>query len=187
MLTLKVVPSDDLEQRACAGDANAFGLLAERWDRDLRGVVWSVVRSSHATDDVMQAAYERAFRSIGSFNKQASLKTWLHSICYRSALDYLRYEGRRRHDDIDAERSLRVVGDTADQAIARVNLDATFAALAAEDRTLLMLTAGLGHTVDEAATILDMPRGTAASRIRRARQRMAAPVAPPAPTEEDQR
>lgn len=59
----------DIEQRACAGEAAAFGALIREYDDDLRGVVWSVVRSSHATDDVMQAAYKRrSARSTRSTN-----------------------------------------------------------------------------------------------------------------------
>ena len=55
----------DLEDRACRGDAAAFGELIRSYDRDLRAVVWAVVRTGPDTDDVMQVAYEKAFRSVG--------------------------------------------------------------------------------------------------------------------------
>ena len=53
--------------------------MIRQWDHDLRGVVWAVVRSSHATDDVMQTAYEKAFRSLDRFGGRSAMKTWLHS------------------------------------------------------------------------------------------------------------
>jgi RNA polymerase sigma factor (sigma-70 family) len=107
---------DDLEERACEGDSEAFSLLIRRFDRDLRGTAWSVVQSSEATDDVMQAAYERAFRSIGTFNRDSALKTWLHTICYRTAIDHLRYESRRRHVSIEEVGDLPS-GAPAEQAV----------------------------------------------------------------------
>ena len=91
-----------LERSARDGDADAFGQLLRLWDGDLRGVAWSVARSAAATDDIMQDAYERAFRAIDGFNGESAMKTWLHSIVYRSALDFVRYEDRRAHDDASA-------------------------------------------------------------------------------------
>jgi len=162
----------DIEARARAGDGEAFGQLIRSWDHDLRGVVWAVVRSSHATDDVMQSAYEKAFAAIRSFDGRSSLKTWLHSICYYAAIDHVRYEGRRQHDIVDDQIGLPRINDAADQAVARVELDRAFARLDDEQRALLMLTAGLGHSFDETASIVGLPRGTVASKVGRARARL---------------
>lgn len=60
---------DELEVRAGRGDAAAFGALIRRHDPDLRGVAWSVCRLANTTDDIMQAAYEKAFRSIDGFDR----------------------------------------------------------------------------------------------------------------------
>lgn len=163
----------DLEVRARAGDTAAFGALLRRHDHDLRGVVWSVVRDHHAVDDVMQDAYERAYRSLDRFEGRSSLKTWLHSVCYRTAIDHTRYEGRRRHEPID---HLRVVADpapdTVDATVAGVTLEQLLSSIEPEERALLMLTAGLGHSFDEVAEITGLPRGTVASRVSRLRSRL---------------
>jgi RNA polymerase sigma-70 factor, ECF subfamily len=167
-----VTATTDIEQRACAGEAAAFGALIREYDDDLRGVVWSVVRTAHATDDVMQAAYEKAFRSIRSFDQRSALKTWLYSICYHAALDHVRYEKRRRHDDLDniVELPSRVsVAATVEQ---RVELAEVLAGLDPEQRALLMLTAGCGYSFDETADIVGMRRGTVASKVSRARNKI---------------
>ncbi len=164
-----------LERRARDGDASAFGLLLRQWDHDLRGVAWSVVRSAPATDDVMQDAYERAFRSIENFDGRSSMKTWLHSIVYRSAIDHYRYEGRRQHDDVD---TLRDVGTTdaaarpERSALDRAELASVLDDCPPDQRAMLMMTAGLGYSFDETAEILDMNRGTVASRVGRLRNRL---------------
>ena len=163
----------ELEERAGRGDAAAFGALIRRHDGDLRGVAWSVCRSAHATDDIMQAAYEKAFRSIGRFDQRSSMKTWLHSIVYRTALDHLRYEGRRRHQDLEVVDLASPGPDsTAGRAIDKQELDSAMERLDPEQRAALMLTAGLGYSFDDAAAITGERRGTIASRVSRARKKM---------------
>lgn len=172
MVALVAVEAADIEARARSGDAAAFGQLIREWDRDLRGVVWSVVGSAHATDDVMQTSYEKAFRSIARFDGRASLKTWLHTICLRSAIDYTRYESKRRHDDVADLVSPPASPDVSQQVIASAELDHAFASLGEVERLLIMLTAGLGYSFDETATIVGLPRGTVASKVGRARAQL---------------
>lgn len=162
--------TEALEAQARGGDAPAFGSLARQWDSSLRAVVWSVVRSADATDDVMQAAYEKAFRSISGFRGGSSLKTWLHSICWRTAIDHVRYEGRRRHQPLDQVGDVAAEASTSSAALDRVELASVLERLDPDVRSLLMLTAGLGYSFDEVAEIVDMPRGTVASKVGRARR-----------------
>ena len=169
MLAVTTSEIELLERKAAGGGAAAFGRLIRLYDHDLRGVVWAVVRNTHETDDVMQVAYEKAFRSIGSFDGRSSLKTWLHSICYRAAIDHVRYEGRRRHQDVDNMRDLAGPRSTDDAALARNELGTAFSVLDEEQRVVLMMTAGLGYTFDEVAEITGVRRGTVASRASRAR------------------
>ncbi len=167
----------DLERRARGGEAAAFGLLIRRYDNDLRGVVWSVVRSSHITDDVMQAAYERAFRAISSFDGRSTMKTWLHSICYRAAIDHIRYESRRRHDPIDGEGGADVVRlptgpSPHDEVSNRMELTHALGTLDPEQRAVMMLTSWLGYSFDETAEITGLRRGTVASKAGRGRRKL---------------
>lgn len=169
----------DLEQRARLGEAAAFGQLARLYDRDLRNVVWSVLRSPSLIDDVMQSAYERAFKNIASFDGRSSIKTWLASICYRTAIDHARYEGRRKHpslDDDDAtvvhDATLADNVDVSARIADRDELSRAMEQLAPEEAAILTMTAGLGYSYEEVASILGLARGTVASRASRARQRL---------------
>ena len=163
------VAVDELESAACAGDPAAFGRLIRLHDHDLRGVVWSVVRDAHAVDDVMQVAYEKAFRSIGRFTGGSTIKTWLHTICYRCAIDHGRFEGRRRHLSLAAVEATAGSASTSDAAIGRLEVADALQRLDPDARTLIMLTGVVGMSFDEAAEVTGTPRGTVASRISRAR------------------
>lgn len=153
--------------------AASFGAFIREHDRQLRGVAWAVVRDPHRTDDVMQAAYEKAFRSLDRFDGRSSMTTWLHSIVYRTAIDHLRYEGRRRHDDVDEITALGApLDDVATASLGRMELQAALEQLSPEERAALLLVTAEGHSYDEAAEILGEARGTVASRVSRARARL---------------
>lgn len=169
----------EIETLARHGDMHAFGQLIRAWDSDLRGVAWAVSRDPVHTDDIMQTTYEKAVRSLHDFRGAASLKTWLHSICYRAAIDHVRFEGRRQHQHEDALRAQASPSSTSDAALAKTELAESLASLDPETRAALMLTTGLGYSFDEAAEILDLPRGTVASKVRRAKQALSAQQSDP--------
>lgn len=172
VLALHPTP-EELQVRARAGDVAAFGQVIRGLDHDLRGVAWSVVRSDVMTDDVMQSAYEKAFKSIRSFDGRSSMKTWLSSIIYRTAIDHTRRERLRTHSDIAEAESLTSGNDaTADSAIDRTELDRLLLLLDPDQRVAVVLTSGLGFSFDEAADITGEARGTIASRVARARKKL---------------
>lgn len=161
------------QQTGPAGDAQSFGAFIREHDHQLRGVAWAVVRNAHATDDVMQAAYEKAFKALPDFDGRSAMTTWLHSIVYRTALDHVRYEGRRRHDDVDSLRNQSGPrSDAATVGLDRMELAAVLDQLAPQERAAVMLVAGQGYSYDEAAEILGEARGTVAARVSRARGKL---------------
>ena len=170
MLLLEPVTSSDLEERSLAGDAAAFGELIREWDHDLRGVVWTVVRSAHATDSVMHSSYEKAFRNIHRFDGTTSLKTWLHTICLRAAIDHARASSG--HEDVDGQASPPFSSHAINLVPDSEELDAVFDSLDRVEQLLLMLTAGLGYGFDETATMVGIARSTVASKAGRAREHL---------------
>lgn len=173
------------EGRPRPGDVEAFTALVRRHDDDLRALVWSVVRDRWLMDDVLQAAYEKAFRGLGSFRGGSSVRTWLHRICYTTAIDALRHESRRRHRVLDdgAPGSVPAIVDVAEGASRRVDLARAWAELPADQRAALTLVAVHGMTYEEAAEVCGTRAGTIASRMSRGRARLRELlVADPKPT-----
>ncbi|MEM9201531.1 MAG: RNA polymerase sigma factor [Actinomycetota bacterium] len=174
-MTEPLEPNAPTNAREQPLDARAFGARIAAWDDDLRGVAWAVVRTQTATDDVMQDAYERAFKARHTFDGRSSMKTWLHSIVYRTAIDYVRREGRRSADPLDGllhAPATDSASSPTDDALARAELDAVLDACTPEQSAMLLLTAGLGYSFDETAEILGINRGTVASRVSRLRSRL---------------
>ncbi len=90
--------------RARGGDAEAFRLLVERHSQPLFRVAYRITGNEHDADDVVQEAFLRAYRQLGSFEERANFGTWLHRIAINCALDLLRARGRLdRHYGGDPE------------------------------------------------------------------------------------
>src|SRR5690606_20512415 len=84
-------PSDEeLVRNALARDASAFRAIMTRYNQRLYRLARSIVGRSAEAEDVVQEAYVRAFRNLGTFRGDAALSTWLSRIVINEALGRLR-------------------------------------------------------------------------------------------------
>lgn len=88
-------------EAAQAGDAAAFGRLMERFQRDVYGKAFSIVKNHLDADDVVQETFLRAYRALPGFRFESSFRTWLITIATRQALSLLD-RGRLNHESLDA-------------------------------------------------------------------------------------
>jgi RNA polymerase sigma-70 factor (ECF subfamily) len=95
----------------------------------------------------------------------------LHRIVVNRAIDWVRARGLRAEGEL--------ADSSADEHVAEVS-DATVAALATlspEQRAVIVLRHLLGYTPGEIAELLELPRGTVNSRLRRGLDQLRATVA----------
>ncbi|MEO0108317.1 MAG: sigma-70 family RNA polymerase sigma factor [candidate division WOR-3 bacterium] len=87
----------DLEfiRRAKSGERAAFDELVRRYSRRTYQVIYSLVRSHADTEDLLQEAFIRVHRYLGSFHGSSSFYTWLYRIVVNLSVDHLR---RRSHE-----------------------------------------------------------------------------------------
>jgi RNA polymerase sigma-70 factor (ECF subfamily) len=76
----------ELVSRARAGDTAAFGELVERHRSAVFRAAVAALGSRDEAEDVAQEACVLAFRKLGSFRGDASVKTWLLAITWHRAL-----------------------------------------------------------------------------------------------------
>ena len=170
----------ELVERAKAGDDAAFGILVDRYQHVVVRAVRAVVGPSDDAEDVAQEAFLRAFRSIGGFRGESSVKTWLLAIAWRQALSHRRsIAGRLRRflaPDDDQLFDPPAIGRLPDQALADLELRRAVArgvrTLPAKYREALMLFATGDHTFDEMSQALNVPAGTLKWRVSEARRRL---------------
>jgi RNA polymerase sigma-70 factor (ECF subfamily) len=74
-----------LVERLRAGDEPAFASLVDRYDRQLRGLARTFVRTDALADDVVQETWLAVLRGIDRFEERSSLKTWIFRILVNRA------------------------------------------------------------------------------------------------------
>jgi RNA polymerase sigma-70 factor, ECF subfamily len=165
-------PSARLERKlvreAQRGSADAVSrLYSAHWPRAHRAA-YLVVHDAAAAEDVAQDAFLAAIGSLERFDRRRPFGPWLHRIVVNRAIDWSRREALRRQvgePDGLAAAELRApaVGDELMRALA----DLPF-----EQRATVVLRYLLDYTPGEIATMLELPRGTVNSRLRRALDRL---------------
>jgi len=101
MLAAKLDEETRLIARLREGDESAFEELVRREGPRLLAAARRILRDEADARDAVQDAFASAFRALGSFERQATLSTWLHRIAVNAALARLRAQRRRPEVAID--------------------------------------------------------------------------------------
>jgi RNA polymerase sigma-70 factor (ECF subfamily) len=148
-------------------------LFRAHWPAAYRAA-YLVVHDSAAAEDIAQEAFLSAIRALDRFDRRRPFGPWLHRIVVNRAIDHARSRALRR--EVGAELVAEAAADPAAPASeggeggGAAFSDETMAALAAlppEQRGLVVLRHLLEYTPGEIARMLDLPRGTVNSRLRR--------------------
>lgn len=171
----------DLLARIAGGDHDALRDLFTAYRPRLRRHLWHVLGGdAAAVEDALQETFVAVWRGAAQFRGQARAATWLFQIAHFQAAHALR--ARSRHltaalpDDADTAQALTAPAD--DRAILdRLSLADAMAQLSPAHRAALDLVFVQGFSVAEAAAILNVPAGTAKSRLSYARRALARALA----------
>ena len=146
-------------QAGSAADLEA--LFRAHWPRAYRAA-YLVVGDAAAAEDIAQEAFLAAVRALDRFDRRRPFGPWLHRIVVNRAIDWAR------------ARALRAEAELGDAAAAptprrrrRRRSRAAIAALPPEQRAVIVLRYLLEYTPGEIAELLELPRGTVNSRLRR--------------------
>src|SRR5262249_48666426 len=82
--------TSDLIARASAGDDNAFRELVEVHSHELQVHCYRILGSLQDAEDALQETLVSAWRNLGDFRQQSSLRTWLYQIATNRCLSMLR-------------------------------------------------------------------------------------------------
>ena len=91
-----------LIERLKRGDREAFDGIVLRYRKDVYRIAFRMTANHDDADDVAQETFVRAYRALGSFRGDASLKTWLFRIAMNLSINV----GRRRQSSRTEERDL---------------------------------------------------------------------------------
>jgi RNA polymerase sigma factor (sigma-70 family) len=164
----------ELVLAARLGDEVAFAWLIEAEAPRIYRAVLAVVRSPEDAQEVIQDATVRAWRQLDGLRDADSWPAWYRRIAVRQAIDRAGRQGRMRLHEIDLDSlGNEPARDPSSGWADRVAVTSALRQLSTEDRVLLGLRFGADLAVADVATALDIPLGTAKSRLHRALGRLA--------------
>ena len=120
------------------------------------------MRDGAAAEDVAQEAFIKAVAALDRFDRRLPLGPWLHRIAVNRAIDWTRERsGRREQAEV-----VEPAGEPGAHGLSG-EVMAALGALPAEHRAVVVLRYVLEYTPGEIAAMLELPRGTVNSRLRR--------------------
>jgi len=147
-------------RRAQAGSVSEFeALFRAHWGPAYRAA-YLVVRDASAAEDIAQEAFLSAVRTLDRFDRRRPFGPWLHRIVVNRAIDWAR--ARALRPEAEAVDTPAPERPEHDEELLR-GLDR----LSPEHRAVIVLRYLLEYTPGEIADLLELPRGTVNSRLRR--------------------
>ena len=175
-LTAHVYFSQDAEDaalvaRSLEGDAAAFEVLVERYQRVLYTVAYRMLGNPDDARDAIQTAFVRAYERLATFDADHRFFSWIYRIVINECLNLIR--ARRPEEALTP--ALAAVGspfDTAASHERRAQVQAALLQLSPDYRAVVVLRHFAGLSYDEMAAALGVPSKTIKSRLHTARQRL---------------
>jgi RNA polymerase sigma-70 factor, ECF subfamily len=138
-------------------------LFARHWPDAYRTALL-IAHDRAAAEDIAQEAFLSALRALPRFDRGRPLRPWLHRIVVNRAIDWAR--ARRLRREVAAEAAPEAAAPAADPT-GLGSLGAALGRLSPEHRAVVVMRYLLEFTPGEIAAVLDLPRGTVNSRLRR--------------------
>lgn len=174
--------------KAQNGDKEAFRKLVERHQQRAFSIAMGLVRDENDARELVQDAFLRVYKSLGSFQGSSSFFTWLYRIITNLSIDLIRKPGRQVQDldesRLDQDDALlqsfpflsRVDGSDPADVVRRAEIGARLKealdALPPYHRGVILMREVEGLSYEEMAQAMGVSKGTIMSRLFHARQKL---------------
>lgn len=132
----------------------------------LRAIARVIIGSEEDAADVVQTAFERAYRHRRRLDASRAPEAWLTRIACNEAISAARRRRVLRWVPLKPDEPDSIVDRSLTDRIA---VGEAIRRLTAKHRAVIALFYLCGYSLDESAEILGIPRGTVASRLNHAR------------------
>lgn len=169
---------EELAKRSVS-DTAAFGELIERYNTML---LRYVMRRSHATkedaEDIVQNSFIKMYRNINDFDTSLKFSSWAYRITHNELIDWYRKQKSRPKliiTDKDEDIFSTIAGDMniekeAIQKETKKEIERVIQELDPKYQEIIMLRFFEEKSYEEISDILQIPSGTVAIRISRAKK-----------------
>ena len=160
-----------LLQRMSTGDRAALAMLYRSYHGRLHRFLYRLTRRTDVIEEVINDCFWIAWQKAGDYRGDSSVSTWLMGIAYRCGLKALRKCGDAPiAQDAGSERESGA--DPGDDRELRDLLSKSLEHLTADQRVVVELVYGMGHSLNDVAEITQSPVGTVKARLFHARVKL---------------
>ena len=159
----------DLVLRAKDGDADAFTELVKLSAPRLRGVAQLILHDSDRAKDAVQEAFIAAWKDMRALRDPDAWDAWLRRLTVRTCYRLAKRERRRTTVEVNVTpaEGMMTASDASADVAEREWVLTEIGRLDIDQRSVIALHYYLDLPMREVAEILDIPFGTAASRLHR--------------------
>ncbi|MDN4166718.1 RNA polymerase sigma factor [Cytophagales bacterium LB-30] len=172
---------EELVKKVMAGDSRASKQLIVDYQALVFHMIARVIKNKEDAEDVAQEVFIKIFHYLPSFKFQSKLSTWIASIAYRMALNYLDKK-RLLISDKELDQVAVAQLEKADTSLIKAEtkeyVQELIDQLPAQYRLVLMLYHMEEFDYQEIQEITGMPEGTVKNYLFRARKLLKEKISP---------
>jgi RNA polymerase sigma-70 factor (ECF subfamily) len=157
----------ELVERARSGDLGAFSDLARASITRLYAVATLILGDRDRAEDAVQDALVLAWQGMYALRDPDAWEAWLHRLTVRACYKHAKKERRRVSVEVAQLPDPEFPGgtDLAISVVERDRLERAIGTLPIDQRAVMVVHYYLDQPLSKAAEILDIPVGTAKSRL----------------------
>lgn len=161
-----------LLQRMASGDRTALAVLYRSYNGRLCRFLSRLTRRPDVIEEIVNDCLWITWQKAGSFHGDSRVSTWVIGIAYRCGLKALRQHGDEPMEDDAVSQDRFLSHDPDEDRELRDWLAKGLNRLSTDQRVVIELVYGLGHTLDDVAVIMQCPVGTIKARLFHARVKL---------------
>ncbi|MDZ4788661.1 MAG: sigma-70 family RNA polymerase sigma factor [Blastochloris sp.] len=169
---------EELVDSVLSGDISSFDHLVIRYKERLYSVLYNMTSNHEDSNDMLMETFDKAFRSLSQYRKNASFYTWIYRIAMNRTINHLNKHKKRRYDlslnDLDSDESMeRQLKDTgiitsskqSELSELQNKLNESLQKLSEEHRAVVVLYDIDGMSHADIGKIMNCSEGTVRSRL----------------------
>lgn len=158
--------------RMSQGDRAALGALYHGYHGRLCRFLSRLTRRADVIEEVTNDTFWIIWQKAGEFRGESRVSTWIMGIAYRCGLKALRRRGAEAVEaGLDTDESTLASHPDEDREL-RDWLSKGLDRLSADQRVVIELVYGVGHSMEDVAAIMRCPLGTVKARLFHARVKL---------------
>ena len=167
------LPDSVLVARILAGEKHLFEVFMKKYNTRLYRISMAIIHDDDDAEDMMQAAYIKAYENLARFEGRSNFLTWLTRIAINEGL--MRLKKQKKKVPIDSE-ILEIPVDQGHPMSAMINtelkeiLEKAVAQLPSKYRMVFMMREIEGMSTTETTECLELSEANVKVRLNRAKE-----------------